>query len=80
MRLRLGKSNEIKTQISSQFFSSAWITLGYPVSETPNEPKFVGSITRVNMWQRVLSFEVEIPSQVWFFFQLDELLKFIVGH
>lgn len=43
------------------FRFSAWITLGYPVSETPNEPKFVGSLSRVNVWTRALSFEEEIP-------------------
>ncbi len=48
----------------SIFCFSAWITLGYPVSETPNEPKFVGSVTRVNIWTRALAFEYEIPTLV----------------
>uniref|UniRef100_A0A915IUL4 Sushi, von Willebrand factor type A, EGF and pentraxin domain-containing protein 1 n=1 Tax=Romanomermis culicivorax TaxID=13658 RepID=A0A915IUL4_ROMCU len=43
---------------------NAWVTLGYPVSETPNEPKFVGSISRVNVWSKGLSFEQDIPSLV----------------
>lgn len=34
------------------------------MTETPNEPKFVGSVTRVNMWKRPLSFEREVPRMV----------------
>ena len=43
---------------------SAWITLGYPFAEAPNEPKFVGSVSRLNVWQRALTFQVDIPSLV----------------
>ena len=65
----VGKEIDIKSveAISSSVITyhfSAWITLGYPVTETPNEPKFVGSVTRVNIWKRPLSFEREVPRMV----------------
>ncbi|KAL3983031.1 EGF-like domain family protein [Acanthocheilonema viteae] len=43
---------------------NAWISLGEPINEFSNEPKFVGSITRINIWKRAIDFEAEIPSIV----------------
>ncbi|KAK0398751.1 hypothetical protein QR680_002734 [Steinernema hermaphroditum] len=40
---------------------NAWIALGHPISDAPQEPKFVGSVTRVNVWSRELDFESEVP-------------------
>lgn len=37
---------------------------GQPVDDPEAEPKFVGSITRVNLWSRILDFESDIPSIV----------------
>lgn len=43
---------------------SAWVNLGYPPDATENHGKFVGSVTRVNVWTRVLDFENDIPTIV----------------
>ncbi|VDD92750.1 unnamed protein product, partial [Enterobius vermicularis] len=43
---------------------NAWVSLGEAINDPPGEPKFVGSVTRIKMWNRVLDFESEIPSIV----------------
>lgn len=43
---------------------NAWINLGHPLEGAATDPKFTGSITRVNMWTRVLDFEHDIPTIV----------------
>ncbi|KRX15830.1 Fibropellin-1 [Trichinella nelsoni] len=39
----------------------AWVKLGTPNGHKRGESKFVGSISRLNIWNRTLSFEKEIP-------------------
>uniref|UniRef100_A0A915DPR4 HYR domain-containing protein n=1 Tax=Ditylenchus dipsaci TaxID=166011 RepID=A0A915DPR4_9BILA len=56
--------------ILCQLDLNAWINLGDAVntnssaSPIEKESKFVGSITKVNVWTRVLDFEQEVPSIV----------------
>lgn len=38
--------------------------MGQQVDASDAEPKFVGSLTRINMWSRILDFEADIPSIV----------------
>jgi hypothetical protein len=43
---------------------NAWISLGHPLEAPATDPKFTGSVTRINMWTRVLDFEHDIPTIV----------------
>uniref|UniRef100_A0A7E4V9G4 Protein crumbs n=1 Tax=Panagrellus redivivus TaxID=6233 RepID=A0A7E4V9G4_PANRE len=49
---------------NKQIDVNAWVSLGHPLGASDMDPKFVGSVTRVNMWTHVLDFSTEIPELV----------------
>uniref|UniRef100_A0A914YVY8 Sushi, von Willebrand factor type A, EGF and pentraxin domain-containing protein 1 n=1 Tax=Panagrolaimus superbus TaxID=310955 RepID=A0A914YVY8_9BILA len=49
---------------NKQLDINAWVSLGHPLDAPDEDPKFIGSLTRVNIWTRVLDFENDIPQLV----------------